>query len=274
MNLLIGKKAIEFYTGRKTRTVDYDIISENAVNLKDSLKESVQTDIADVYSLNNYDILDNYKTNNYIELNGQRIYICSLKGLAILYRSHLWRRNKFKNNIYIYHWICDKSYNVNDLRILKARIKATKKHWGVSNPNLNQSNQEFFDDSVDKKFDHDHIHELVSYPDKPMYTRMKRNRSLAKCEKDMWDDFIHMDKIKCVQEETYVIAMERFLIRNDFNWREMSWVGAYHEALEKVCTELTSGWFRDFAIDNFPEISKNYNPNVFTKVGKELGYDI
>jgi hypothetical protein len=103
---------------------------------------------------------------------------------------------------------------------------------------------------------------------------MKRNRSLAKCEKDMWDDFIHMDKIKCVQEETYVIAMERFLIRNDFNWREMSWVGAYHEALEKVCTELTSGWFRDFAIDNFPEISKNYNPNVFTKVGKELGYDI
>ena len=29
---------------------------------------------------------------------------------------------------------------------------------------------------------------------------------------------------------------------------------ACDKALEKVCTTLTSGWFRDFAIDNYPEI--------------------
>ena len=43
---------------------------------------------------------------------------------------------------------------------------------------------------------------------------------------------------------------------------------------EKVCTTLTSGWFRDFAIDNYPEILKLYDHSKFEYVKNQLQEDI
>ena len=40
---------------------------------------------------------------------------------------------------------------------------------------------------------------------------------------------------------------------------------------KKVCTTLTSGWFRDFAIDNYPEILKLYDHSKFEYVKNQLG---
>jgi hypothetical protein len=30
---------------------------------------------------------------------------------------------------------------------------------------------------------------------------------------------------------------------------------SYHSALVKICTSLTKGWFRQSAIDNYPQLS-------------------
>ena len=49
-----------------------------------------------------------------------------------------------------------------------------------------------------------------------------------------------------------VIALERFVIPGKLNPKL-----AYLKAVEKICTTLTSGWFRDFAIDNWPEVIDN-----------------
>lgn len=87
------------------------------------------------------------------------------------------------------------------------------------------------------------------------------------CDYDKWESLSHKDKILCVAEETQVIAVERFCVPNDWNYNTKR---AYFGALKKVCTTLTSGYFRDFAIDHYPEIISVYDPNKFEFVKKEL----
>jgi hypothetical protein len=48
-----------------------------------------------------------------------------------------------------------------------------------------------------------------------------------------------------------VIALERYLIPKISKNQETS----YHLALVRICTTLTKGWFRQFAIDNYPRLS-------------------
>src|SRR2546423_9347756 len=47
------------------------------------------------------------------------------------------------------------------------------------------------------------------------------------------------------------IALERYLIPMVSKNQETS----YHSALIRICTTLTKGWFRQFAIDNYPRLS-------------------
>jgi hypothetical protein len=116
-------------------------------------------------------------------------------------------------------------------------------------------------------FDHDWLHELYAYNDKPMYEKMKKDFSLAKCEKDMWDKFTHEEKLMCVAEECYVIATERFMVPKDWRfWTKL----AYIKALQKVCTTLTSGWFRSFSIDHYLEVMDLYNEDRFKTVKEKL----
>ena len=48
-----------------------------------------------------------------------------------------------------------------------------------------------------------------------------------------------------------VIALERYLIPMVSKDQEIS----YNLALVRICTTLTKGWFRQFAIDNYPQLS-------------------
>ena len=102
-----------------------------------------------------------------------------------------------------------------------------------------------------------------------MFEKLKRPEqfNLAWCVKDLWDKLSQTQKLQCVAEETYVIATERFMVPNDWNCPTKK---AYYFALKKVCTTLTSGWFRDFAIDNFPEVFNLYEGAKFYHVQAHL----
>lgn len=183
-------------------------------------------------------------------------HICSLYGLAIMYRSHLHRDWNWDAHITKYHKFILPLLG-NDLHltdpILLERIKLTKKAYPQGNPNLMQSNEMFFDDPVKKVYDHDFLHELYAYEDRPMFEKLKHEGEEGKawCAKDLWEQLSHLQKLQCVAEKSYVIATERFLVPNDWNYPTKK---AFYFALKKICTTLTSGWFRDFAIDNFPQV--------------------
>lgn len=142
-----------------------------------------------------------------------------------------------------------------DLRCQEIKDRVSKKP-----PKLNRTNKEFFDRSqnvVGYVFVHDDIHEAIKHYDRPVYEMMKTDFSKAWCEKDMFHNLPHLYKIRCVQEEAYVIALERYIVLRKGNFDNPQL--AYKAALQRICTTLCSGFFRDFAVEHYYEILNAYD---------------
>jgi len=265
-NLLIGSRALEHWSPdfKCKPNADWDIISLHEI--KDDTK---RIEHHAFNALGSSD-LQRYASEHTIDIAGQRVYIVNPIGLTIIKRSHLWRDLSFQKHITHYHKHLAKyraGFKEVDELILENRTKLTMAAYPQGHPSLKKSVKDFFDDYVEKKYNHDYLHELVAYHDKPLYTQLQRDSSSAWCDKDLWDKLSTADKIKCVAEEAQVIAIERFLVPSNWNYAPRH---AYLKALDKVCTTLCSGWFRDFAIDNYPEIFNLCDTIKFDNIRKEL----
>ncbi|RGB38148.1 hypothetical protein C1646_665643 [Rhizophagus diaphanus] len=116
------------------------------------------------------------------------------------------------------------------------------------------SNEDFLENEdnlfVQKRVPHDDLHELVKYGDHPIYQGLKDDQSKAWIKKSLFEKLDYQTKLNCVKEEAMVIALERYLIPMISENQETS----YNLALIRICTTLTKGWFRQFAIDNYPQL--------------------
>lgn len=270
--LLTGSRALSHYLC-KPNSSDWDFIASeaelNKLNLSFDSRDYLKVDNVEFLNkdcLNNNVFIGSVEVLPFIQDNNFRFNynICTIKELYIQKRSHIYRSRKFPRDITYLQLLKKecldlyKSIPGLDNPILKDRIKLTKQKYGSKNPNLNQSNESFFDDYVTKYFNHDDLHRLMAHYDEPIYEKLKINSELAKCEKFLWDNLSYEDKVKCVQEECYVIALERKIIP-DFilDKPHMPCRISFDHALSMVCTTLTGGWFRDFAIDNWANIRCN-----------------
>lgn len=175
--------------------------------------------------------------------------------------SHIHRpqgnRLKWEKHIHDWHFLFESLSHEEWKRAMDLRNKhrrMTDEYLGpITSPRLiGVSKREFFDDNVTKKYDHDDLHRAVAYtPGSPLYERMQRPESEVECDRGLWRKFSYEDKCRTVREECYVIALERFLIPGKERYSVQS---AFLEALYKTCTTLTSGWFRDFAIEEYFDI--------------------
>lgn len=264
--LLVGSRALSYYSNdfKCKDDSDWDIICDDS-----DMKNKLDLNKVEVHSsnvLNNYELERYTSTSEYVIINGYKLHPVNLKGLSIIKRSHLYRDYFFDKHITMYHKHLKNHFILDndDFRIYNEREKLTHELFDkFKHPSLNKSVEDFFDDYVTKKYNHDYLHELFKYKDEPMYKKMQRDYSKAWCEKDLWHSFTYEEKCMCVAEETYVIATERFLVPKNWNY---STKFSYLQSLKKVCTTLTSGWFRDFAIDEFPTIFSLYDENKFKGV--------
>lgn len=183
-------------------------------------------------------------------------------GLMIIRRSHLRRPLNFSKNILEYHRMKKEFGPIpeEDFPLLEKITKANKKLYGDKTPSLNKSKADFFDDYVTKYYDHDDIHRATCYYDEPIFTKLKPDSDKVWCSKSKFFELSLEDRIRCVREEGFVIALERFIIPKIKNSEKAPPPRfCFEKALNKICTTLTSGWFRDFAIENYIEIiSHNY----------------
>lgn len=158
---------------------------------------------------------------------------------------------------------------------LNNRRETEVRLGGQRTPRLNQSVKDFFGQSKNKVrsyFIHDDMHRAVAHHNEPLYLRMQVDRDMARCERNLWEAFSHEDKCKCVLEEAYVIALERKILpalhEDSPTWHTPS--EALEWALMRICTNLTSGWFRDFATRNYGHIrqmaSESYVDEFLAKV--------
>jgi hypothetical protein len=149
----------------------------------------------------------------------------------------------------------------------KIRRKEVERRYPV-NVNLNQSNDEFFAKSqrlLGRVLEHDDLHRATKFWDVPLFEKMKSDKTKASVEKDIWDKWGIDTRLDAVREECFAIALERVVIpeyTKRHGNRPLSQIdddlicgqfaqNAYEYALKRICTTLTSGWFRQFAINNY-----------------------
>ena len=126
-------------------------------------------------------------------------------------------------------------------------------------PNLNTTSKEFFNpETVQYKYDHDSLHVAVALGSKPAYLSYKHPDKQVLCSEELFWKCSHATRIAGVYEESCVLALERSLVPGNFKTNPDK---AFVMALEKVCTSITGGWFREFAYDHYYEVLSLYHTN-------------
>jgi len=292
--LVVGSKALNYHFPDLKREVkDIDIIGT-----KDDIKylintlspeniretESITTLFNiqtpnDFFNTKNVEILnaDNSEAlSEYIKFDtqdgklGSGLRYASPEVLLSLKKSHINFPIKFEKHIQDYNFLLDKLKEDKLQRITKINFKETERRVGeLKTPSLKKSTMSFFGQSdgyVKYFYIHDDIHRVMAHYDRPVYEDMQVDSSSAWCEKDMWNRFSFEKKAKCVLEEAYVISLERKIIPMLNGCGEIiSSKKAFDWAIMRICTTLCSGWFRQFATDNYTEIIKYYNSDYVKK---------
>ncbi len=128
-------------------------------------------------------------------------------------------------------------------------LAKAKKH-----PKLAQGKKAFFGDESYEIFDHDSIHEALAYPRQPAYVQIKGETAEVYCSKAKWEALDEIERMRCVKEEASILALERSILPALFQnkeYRGAAW--AYARALMGIGTTITSGWFRDYAIERYDQ---------------------
>ncbi|GBB84942.1 hypothetical protein RclHR1_11510006 [Rhizophagus clarus] len=206
--------------------------------------------------------------------------VAPLKILEALKTSHIYWPANFYKNITDLHMLrilldynkvstnqplCSPQRDESIELMLKTRVKEAEIIRGIpgAHINLNMTNEDFLDSEdnlfVQRRVPHDDLHKLVKYGDLPIYQGLKEDQSKAWIKQSLFEKLDYQTKLNCVREEAMVIALERYLIPMISNNQETS----YNLALARICTTLTKGWFRQFAIDNYPRLS-NLDKNLLS----------
>ncbi len=129
------------------------------------------------------------------------------------------------------------------LKLRKDETYAKQKH-----PKLNTNKENFFkDDNIKYFWDHDSIHEAVAWPEPPAYLSYMKDGAQVDCDKEKFFSIDENIRLEGVVQESMVLAVERALqpFPNGMNADQ-----AFKFALAKVCSSITSGWFRTYAFEN------------------------
>lgn len=130
--------------------------------------------------------------------------------------------------------------------------KRVAETYSYAHPKLNVSKDAFFTDDVPYQYDHDSIHEAVKLGEKPAYTYFLDGE--VKTSKELFLAAGRNVQLRAVYEEACVLALERSVIPHNTDPKK-----AFELALEKVCTSITSGWFREFAWENYNDVLAMYD---------------
>ena len=156
-------------------------------------------------------------------------------------------------------------------QLIEPLYTALVEHWKKEHGNkdflsLYKDKTEFFNDFVEYRYDHDYLHELAAYPDKPIYTKCLKEDEDVAIDKSKFDKLSFKEQVKMFREEITVIATERWMIPHGVHWSK-----AYHFSLRKTVTSLTKNWATDFLIRNLEhfEIARYEDFNHIIKTLKE-----
>ena len=190
----------------------------------------------------------------------------SLDVLYMLKMSHRYLKNsphftKTMNDIHTLRK-CGAKIRNEHVDFYNRRVEAT---YSYGHPKLNQSKNDFFaDDGINYVYDHDSIHEQVKQMENPAYSYFKHENEEVLCDMKKFFEIDEQIRLNAVFEESMVLALERSIV--PYNLRSPADYGrSFKMALQKVCTSITSGKFREYAWENYNHVLGMFNPKIFDK---------
>lgn len=148
-------------------------------------------------------------------------------------------------------------FQANYVKLNGGLFELLYKGWeeihGSKRAMLAKSNEDFFDDAVERVYVHDDLHEAIAYGERPMYESVKNDKDKAMLSHDLFLNLSKEDQFKLCREEIYVTALERFLIPSNFT---RSLLVAYRGACRLLLTSMTKGWFPKFIAANWYELCR------------------
>ncbi len=203
-------------------------------------------------------------------LSGTDSHVVPTAIMRMIWNPHGYVTPDVNYTIKMSHAIYDIKWDKTKLDILHLKHKGCKiipnlyealiEHWKVEHGNkdflsLNQSKTDFFTDNVTYIYDHDYLHELVAYPNKPMYTNCLRDNEEVLIDKDKFFAMPFEDQVRMFREEIAVIVCERWVLNPKMEGR-ISWYQAHMFSVRKTVTTLTKGIFSRFLVENLEHFVK------------------
>lgn len=190
-----------------------------------------------------YDLLK-YAEKNLVKdrLNG--FYWATPEMCLAIKMSHRYKKNSpfFNKTMVDIKFLRSQGIALNE-ELQAIMLKRQKEVLNYAHPVLDTSKNAFFKDDI-YTYDHDTIHEAVALASWPAYKFYMKEGSEVMTSREKFEELPEMIKQAGVYEEACVLALERSQIPNDF---KINPEASFMMALEKVCTSITSGWFREYA---------------------------
>lgn len=214
------------------------------------------------------ELMDLIKCDPKTDIRNEGRFIPSAEVLLAMKMTHRFKKNTphFMKTMRDIYFLRRKRVGLPDPELYGDIFQRLEKYTlSYGKPSLDQKKNEFFKMSDQERYghnyEHDDLHVAVALFDKPAYTYYMQEDHPVMCDQDKWDSCSEAIKIAGVYEETAVLALERSLISNEFKHDPER---IFRISLEKVCTGITSGWFREYAWENYLTV---YG------LAKQLGFD-
>lgn len=279
--LLIGSRALKAYTDIRREPKDIDVLGSYDDCM--AFIKSVSGDMIFCYPIDDGKKIIAKKNETIIEaeiawpgstaemflqlepgVKAGSYLIPSLNGLYCLKMSHRYLKNspaflKTMNDIHLMRRI-GATIPETMLEFFKIREKET---YNYNHPVLEQEKKNFFSgDGVEYHFDHDEIHISVAHLGQPAYKFFQKDGADVMVDRSKWKRLSMIIKLYAVLEESYVLSLERSQIPFPGKRTPRQ---SFEIALKKVCTSITSGWFREFAWENYKAVLGMYDDDYVVR---------
>jgi hypothetical protein len=196
-------------------------------------------------------LLKRYAEENLTKDNLTQFYWASPEMCLAIKMSHRFKKNNpfFRKTMHHIRFLRNKGVKLS-LELEDIMLLRQEETLNYSHPILDTTKEKFFKDDF-YIYDHDSIHEAVALLDRPAYTYYMKDNSQVMTDKKKFFELPEEIRLAGVYEETCVLALERSQIPSEF---KCSTEHSFMMALEKVCTSITSGWFREYAWENYHKI--------------------
>lgn len=198
-------------------------------------------------------------------IEGVKVKYADLNTLYELKMSHRFKKNDrfFLKTMRDIHLMRHLGATIENELFYLAREDET---YNYRHPSLAQSKEDFFKgDGVPYIYDHDTIHQSVAHLKNPAYTYYKVPDHPVMCDRKTFFELPKEVRLYGVLEEAYVLALERAVIPHNTDRDQ-----AFLMALFKVCTSITSGWFREYAWENYLTVREMYSPSYVDRFEEAL----